>query len=146
MPTLVMALLCGMAAPSDMRFAMVQIDGGAAESAAVADFSNAASSTSYQPGAGTSAEVDQRPIHHPISNGCVDSLPSAARWTATVRDVIQIGYFARRIVWMKNPGRRRRRQKRSTIGPTEFAFLVDLDNDGKADDLLPQFTGGCRTR
>src|SRR5829696_6785922 len=25
------------------------------------------------------------------------------------------------------------------IGPTEFAFLVDLDNDGKVDDLLPQF-------
>ncbi len=29
------------------------------------------------------------------------------------------------------------------IGPTEFAFLVDLDNDGKADDLLPQFTGAA---
>ena len=32
------------------------------------------------------------------------------------------------------------------IGPTEFAFLVDLDNDGKADDLLPQFTGAAGRR
>ena len=31
----------------------------------------------------------------------------------------------------------------NAIGPTEFAFLVDLDNDGKADDLLPQFTGAA---
>jgi hypothetical protein len=27
--------------------------------------------------------------------------------------------------------------------PIEFAFLVDLDNDGKGDDLLPQFTGAA---
>ena len=26
------------------------------------------------------------------------------------------------------------------VGPTEFAFLVDLDNDGKPLELLPQFT------
>src|SRR4029453_7859618 len=27
------------------------------------------------------------------------------------------------------------------VGPTEFAFLVDLNNDGKALEILPQFTG-----
>ena len=61
-------------------------------------------------------------------------------------DVIQIGYFARRIVWMKNPGTGGGAWTENlidAIGPTEFAFLVDLDNDGKADDLLPQFTGAA---
>ena len=64
-------------------------------------------------------------------------------------DVIQIGYFARRMVWMKNPGRGGgawTEQLIDAIGPTEFAFLVDLDNDGKADDLLPQFTGAAGRR
>ena len=37
---LAIALLGGVAAQEDKRFAMVQIDGGAAESAAVADFNN----------------------------------------------------------------------------------------------------------
>jgi hypothetical protein len=39
-PALIIPWLCGVAAQGDMRFAMVQIDGGAAESAAVADFNN----------------------------------------------------------------------------------------------------------
>jgi len=61
-------------------------------------------------------------------------------------DLIQIGYFARRIVWMKNPGRSTGpwvEREIEAIGPTEFAFLVDLDNDGKAQELLPQFTGAA---
>jgi hypothetical protein len=40
MPTLVALWLCGVAAQSDVRFAMTQIDAGAAESADVADFNN----------------------------------------------------------------------------------------------------------
>jgi hypothetical protein len=62
-------------------------------------------------------------------------------------DVIRIGYFARRIVWMKNPGRGGggwTEQLIDAIGPTEFALLVDLDNDGRARELLPQFTGAAK--
>jgi hypothetical protein len=61
-------------------------------------------------------------------------------------DVIQIGYFRARIVWMKNPGKSGGAWTENLIdavGPTEFAFLVDLDNDGKARELLPQFTGAA---
>ena len=39
-PMLVIPSPSGVAAQTDMRFAMVQIDGGAAESAATADFNN----------------------------------------------------------------------------------------------------------
>jgi hypothetical protein len=62
-------------------------------------------------------------------------------------DVVQIAYFARRIVWLKNPGRTKGPWTESEIdavGPTEFAFLVDLNNDGKALEILPQFTGGAK--
>ena len=59
-------------------------------------------------------------------------------------DIVQIAYFARRIVWLKNPGKGRGpwvETEIDAVGPTEFAFLVDLNNDGKALEILPQFTG-----
>ena len=61
-------------------------------------------------------------------------------------DVVQIAYFARRIVWLKNPGKGSGpwvETEIDAIGPTEFAFLVDLNNDGKAQEVLPQFTGAA---
>ena len=58
-------------------------------------------------------------------------------------DIVQIGYFARRLEWLKNPGRADGAwtvNEIDAVGPTEFAFLVDLNNDGKSFELLPQFT------
>ncbi len=74
-----------------------------------------------------------------MANGYVDSfsdLPLDVDQDGFT-DVIQVGYFARRIVWIKNPGKTDGEWTEhliDAIGPTEFAFLVDLDNDGKADD------------
>jgi hypothetical protein len=62
-------------------------------------------------------------------------------------DVIQIAYFERRILWLRNPGRKGgawTEHDIDRVGPVEFAFLVDLDNDGRANELLPQFTGGAQ--
>jgi hypothetical protein len=58
-------------------------------------------------------------------------------------DLVQIGYFARRLEWLRNPGPGGGAwsvNEIDAVGPTEFAFLVDLDNDGKPLELLPQFT------
>ena len=146
MLSLIVPLLDGAAQQGDMRFRVVQIDGGAAESTTIADINkdgklDVVSAESWYEG----PRWIKHPIRSiPVSSGYIDSfsdLPLDVDGDGFT-DVIQIGYFARRIVWMKNPGTGGGAWTENLIdavGPTEFAFLVDLDNDGKADDLLPQF-------
>ncbi len=142
-------VLAGEPARTD-AFRMIQIDGGAAESMGVADFNqdgklDVVSAESWYEAPGW-AKHAIRPI--PVASGYIDSfsdLPLDVDEDGFT-DVIQIGYFARRIVWMKNPGRSGGPWTENLIeavGPTEFAFLVDLDNDGRARELLPQFTGAA---
>jgi hypothetical protein len=140
----------GLALQTEPRFTMVQIDSGAAESTAIADVNKdgrldiVSAESWYQ-----APNWTKHPIRSiPVASGYVDSfsdLPLDVDGDGFV-DVIQVGYFARRIVWMKNPGAAGGAWTEhliDAIGPTEFAFLVDLDNDGTADDLLPQFTGAA---
>ncbi len=151
MPTVLLGLITVLAAQNDIRFSMTPIDGGTAESVAIADVNSdgrldiVSAESWYE-----APDWTKRPIRTiPVSSGYVDSfsdLPLDVDGDGFI-DVIQIGYFARRIVWMKNPGRSGGAWTEhliDAVGPTEFAFLVDLDNDGKADDLLPQFTGAAK--
>ena len=57
-------------------------------------------------------------------------------------DVVSCSFFTKSLAWWRNPGRAGGIWKKTVIEtghPVEFAFLVDLENDGKARDLLPQF-------
>jgi hypothetical protein len=57
-------------------------------------------------------------------------------------DIVSCSWFSRRLFWNENPGRTGAQWKERDIEtgfPIEFAFLVDLDNDGKANEVLPQF-------
>ena len=59
-------------------------------------------------------------------------------------DVISVGWGARKVAWFENPGRGEGEWREHGIDsgmPVEFAFLVDLDNDGERDELLPQYGG-----
>ena len=57
-------------------------------------------------------------------------------------DIVSCSYFTRKLYWMENPGKGLGEWKEHAIEngySVEFAFLVDLDNDGKKRELLPQF-------
>jgi hypothetical protein len=56
-------------------------------------------------------------------------------------DIVSCSFFSRTLNWFENPGHKGAWKKHDieTGHPIEFAFLVDLDNDGKAREVLPQF-------
>jgi FG-GAP-like repeat/FG-GAP repeat len=56
-------------------------------------------------------------------------------------DVVSCSYFRQSLRWWKNPGNDGKWVERSIQEgySIEFAFLVDLDNDHKAREILPQF-------
>ena len=59
-------------------------------------------------------------------------------------DVVSVGWGGRKIAWWRNPGRAIGEWAEHPIHqglPVEFALLVDLDGDGNAREVLPQFGG-----
>lgn len=59
-------------------------------------------------------------------------------------DVVSVGWGTRKIAWWRNPGRAIGKWVEGPIHqglPVEFALLVDLDGDGEAREVLPQFGG-----
>jgi hypothetical protein len=57
-------------------------------------------------------------------------------------DIVSCAWFSKRLAWWENPGNSGALWKErdiETISPIEFCFLVDLDNDGKAREVIPQF-------
>ena len=57
-------------------------------------------------------------------------------------DLVTVSWFAKRIAWYRNPGKTDATWVDATVDngfPIEFAILADLDNDGQAREVLPQF-------
>ena len=136
--------------PADIAFRVQMIDPGYSESVAVADFNRDGRpdilSAEYWYEAPGWIKHKIRDI--PFNGSYIDNfsdLPVDVDGDGYT-DIVQIAYFARRIVWLKNPGAGGgpwAETEIDAVGPTEFAFLVDLNNDGKALEILPEFTGAA---
>jgi hypothetical protein len=80
----------------------------------------------------------------PYLNGYIDNfsdLPVDVDGDGRV-DIVSCSFFSRKLAWWKNPGKAEGFWAETPIEkgyPIEFAFLVDLDNDGQAREILPQF-------
>ena len=134
--------------PADIAFRVHMVDPGFSESVAVADFNKdgkldiLSAEYWYEAPAWTKHKIRDIPFNGSYVDNFSD-LPLDVDGDGYT-DVVQIAYFARRIVWLKNPGKGSGpwiENEIDAIGPTEFAFLVDLNNDGRAQEVLPQFTG-----
>jgi len=56
-------------------------------------------------------------------------------------DIVSVSWFDRKISWWKNPGKSRGAWTEAPVdsgGPIEFAVLADINNDRKAQEVLPQ--------
>ena len=80
----------------------------------------------------------------PFTNNYIDDfsdLPLDVNGDGQV-DIVSCSWFSQRLSWWQNPGKGRGEWKEHEIDrgfSIEFAFLVDLDNDGQAREVLPQY-------
>ncbi len=132
--------------PADVPFRVRMIDPGANETAAFADVNNdrrldiIAGDAWYEAPSWTRHRIRDINWNGQYVDNFSD-LPLDVDGDGLV-DVVQFGYFSANIIWARNPGRGAGPWTINEVDagyPTEFARLVDLDNDGKARELLPQF-------
>jgi hypothetical protein len=138
-------LLAGANRPPDVPFRIHMLDPGANETAAVADINRdgradiISGENWYEAPSWT-----KHPFREiPYANNYIDAFSDLAIDVDGdgYPDIVTVAWFARKLAWWKNPGKSGA-WKETVIDsgfPVEFAFLVDLDNDGKAQEILPEF-------
>jgi hypothetical protein len=136
----------GISRPPEIPFEKHTIDLGASETCAFADINgdkrlDIVSGECWYEGP---KWVPHKFRELPFTNNYVDDfgdLPMDVDGDGNI-DIVSCSWFSRNLAWWKNPGRGAGSWTESDIdriSPIEFAFLVDLDNDGRARELLPQF-------
>ena len=139
--------------PADVPFKKIQLDAGANETAAFADLNGDGKldivngENWYEQSKVKGAEWKK---HHfrelGYFNNYIDAfsdLPLDVNGDGKI-DIVSCTWFGKKISWYENPGQSGAAWKEHMIETqwnVEFMFLVDLNNDGKAQELLPQFGG-----
>jgi hypothetical protein len=140
------AIVCLAARGPEIRFERKTIDLGVSETCAIADFNNDgrpdifSGDAWYQSPAWTRHEVRRLQEYGTYLASLTDLAldVDGDGWI----DIVSSGWHNGKIWWSKNPGKPGAAWDDRVIDQgyaVEFSFLVDLDNDGKARELLPQF-------
>jgi len=139
--------------PSDIPFEKRMLDIGASETAAIADVNGdkrpdiISGENWYEAPKWTPHKFRELDFVNPGTDNYIDGfsdLPIDVNGDGRV-DVASCSWFGRKLAWWENPGRAAGLWKEHPVDSgsnVEFCFLVDLDNDGKARELLPQFGKG----
>jgi hypothetical protein len=138
----------GASRPPDIPFRVQMLDGGANETAAVADINrdgrlDIVSGENWYEAPGWTK--------HPFrelgfSSNYIDNfsdLPVDVDGDGYV-DIASVTWFAKKISWFRNPGKGQGPWVEAPINSgfnIEFAILADLDNDGKAQEIVAQENG-----
>jgi hypothetical protein len=140
--------------PPDVPFKKIQLDGGANETAAFADLSGDGKLDVVngehwyeQPKVKGGEWKKHRFRELEFFNNYIDAftdIPLDVNGDGRI-DIVTCMWFGKKIAWYENPGRMGAPWKEHIIEDqwnVEFMFLVDLNNDGKEQELLPQFGRG----
>jgi len=142
------ALALAATRPADIPFARHTLDEGANESCAVADINGdgkldiVSGENWYAAPKWTKTRFRELGFNNNYIDDFSD-LPLDVNGDGHI-DLVTATWFDRELTWWQNPGKGKGAWKKHIIEKglnTEFAFLVDLNNDGKAHEVLPQFGG-----
>ena len=148
-PVLVCALVSlAQTRPPDIAFQSRMLDPGASESVAVADINRdgrpdiVSGDSWYQAPAWTKHTFRELGF----SSNYIDALSDLAVDVDRdgYPDVVTVSWFARKISWYRNPGRLAGRWAETAMHSgfnVEFAMLADMNNDGRAEEVLAQENG-----
>lgn len=138
--------------PAELNFNKTMLDGGSAETAALADINGDGKLDivcgEYWYSNPTWKRTQFRELN--FDNNYIDAFSDLALdvdGDGNI-DLITATYFQKKLSWYRNPGKSGGMWQETVIdmaGSVEFVFLVDLDNDGKARELLPQYGGKVST-
>ena len=132
--------------PPEIPFAKHALDLGSSETCAVADMNgdgklDIVSGESWYEGPSWTKHTFRKLDYANYYIDNFSDLPIDVDGDGAI-DLVSVSWFAKKVAWLKNPGKGLGEWKETVVesgNNVEFAFLVDIDNDGQARELLPQF-------